>query len=275
MSQSRTVPVVFVHGLWMHPISWGDWVDLFTAAGYDAIAPGWPGDATTVEATRQDPDALNKKGIGEATEHYAALISRLPDTPIVVGHSFGGLIAQRLLGRGLARAAVALAPAQFKGVLRMSPTQIRSVLPVVSRPGLRSKTWSHTPESFHATFANAVARDESDRIFADFAIPAPGRPLFQAALANVAPGSPAKVDTRSARGPLLMVAGGQDRLVPEPLVQSAYNIQRRNLGVTEYQVFPDRGHSLAADHGWREVADAALDFLERHDLAPSTPDDQS
>lgn len=260
------IPVVFVHGLWMHASSWTPWTDLFASRGYVPIAPGWPGDGETVEATRENPQALAGVGIRDAYRHFRTVIEALPTAPIVVGHSFGGLIAQKLLGDSLVRAAVAVAPAQFRGVLRVPLAQLGSVLPVLRNPLLRGRTWSHTPESFHRTFANAVSREESDAIFDAHAIPAPARPLFEGAAANVAVGSPTKIDTRSARGPLLLVAGGVDRLTPESIVGSQYAIQRRNTGATEYSVLPDRGHSLTVDDGWREVADLSLDFLARHDL---------
>lgn len=260
-------PVVFVHGLWMHASSWQPWIDVFASRGYIPIAPGWPGDGATVAVTREHPDRLNNVGLDEITRHYRTIVEALPAPPIVIGHSFGGLIAQKLLADGVVSGAVAVAPTQFAGVFRLPLDQVRAVLPILRRPGLRTKTWSHTAETFHDTFANAVPREEADSLFAAHTIPGPARPLFQAALANLA-GGPAKVDTRTARGPLLLLAGGTDRLVPESLVDAAYRIQRRNTGVTEYSVLPDRGHSSVVDAGWREVADLALDFLDRHDLGP-------
>ncbi|WP_439331114.1 prolyl oligopeptidase family serine peptidase [Modestobacter excelsi] len=131
-------------------------------------------------------------------------------------------------------------------------------------PGLRTGTWSHSPDSFARSFANAVPRAESDHLLATHGIPSPARPLFQAAFAGVAPHSEARVDTRRERGPLLLVAGGRDRTVPEAAVRGAYRIQRRNPGETELVTFPDRGHSMGADSGWAEVAHTALDFLVRN-----------
>lgn len=259
------IPVVFVHGLWMHASSWQPWRERFAERGYVPIAPGWPGDGDTVAATREHPGRLDGVGLAEIARHHRTVVEALPTPPIVVGHSFGGLIAQQLLGDGLVRGAVAIAPAQFKGVLRLPLAQVQTVLPILRRPGLRKRTWSHTPDTFHRGFANTAAREESDALFEEYTIPGPARPLFQAALANLA-GGPAKVDARSARGPLLLVAGGADRTVPEPIVRSQYHIQRRNAGATEYSMLPDRGHSLAVDSGWREVADLVLDFLDRQGL---------
>ncbi|MEU7765653.1 alpha/beta fold hydrolase [Nocardia sp. NPDC049190] len=261
MSRARSRPAVFIHGLGMHSSSWAPWLELFDAEGYHVSAPGWPGDGETPEATRNNSESLNNRGIAEVTDHYAEFISELPMPPVVIGHSIGGLIAQKLLGSGFASACVAIAPAQFKGVLTLAPVQLRTVLPVVGRPWLRTKTWSHTAESYHRACANGISRVESDRLFADHAIPAPGLPLFQAGLANAMPRSEAAVDTRSERGPLLMFAGGLDRTVPEATVRSAYRIQRRNPAVTELVVLADRGHCMSADHGWRELGDTALEFL--------------
>ncbi|WP_308165353.1 alpha/beta hydrolase [Nocardia noduli] len=272
MSLSGVRPVVFIHGLWMHSSSWDPWVELFSASGYRAQAPGWPGDGPTPEATRANPDDLNNRGVAEVTAHYTELIAALPTPPVVIGHSFGGLIAQQLLAAGSAAACVAIAPAQFKGVLALPPAQLRSALPVLGKPWLRGKTWAHSADSYHRSFANGVPREESDRLFADYAIPAPAKPLFQAAVANFVPGSEAQVDTAAERGPLLMFAGGLDRTVPVATVRAAHKLQSRNPGVTELVVLPDRCHSMSADHGWRELADTALQFLEKNlpDVPPGS-----
>jgi non-heme chloroperoxidase len=269
------VPVVFVHGLWLHATSWTPWVELFAARGYDPVAPGWPGDAATAAGTRADPDAVAGYGIGDVTDHYSEIIAGLSSPPVVIGHSFGGLIAQRLHGMGFSRACVAISPAQFKGNFVLPPAQLRNAWPVLSHPGLRKKTWSHSPDSFAKAFANAVPRAESDQLLATYGIPSPARPLFQASVANFTLHSEASVDTKRERGPLLIIAGGQDRTVPEATTRAAYKIQKRNPGVTELVSFPDRGHSMGADSGWAEIAGTALDFLSRHGVGAGTPAAQS
>ncbi|HEY2272308.1 MAG TPA: alpha/beta hydrolase [Jatrophihabitantaceae bacterium] len=266
MTSSASTPVLFIHGLWMHATSWAPWVDLFADKGYAPIAPGWPGDGETVAATRADPGALDKIGITEVTEHYATVIKGQPSTPIVIGHSFGGLIAQKLLGMGLVRGCVAISPAQFKGNFALPPVQLASTFPILSKPWLRGRTWSHTKDSYAKNFANAVPRVESDEIFEKFTIPAPCRPLFQASVANFTPHSPAAVDTKTARGPLLLLGGSIDRTVPASTVRAAYKIQGRNSGITELEILAGRGHSLSADSGWRDVADKAFGFLARNGL---------
>jgi non-heme chloroperoxidase len=269
VTEAAPVPVVFVHGLWLHSSSWDPWVQLFAARGFAPVAPGWPGDAATAEETRAHPEAVGGFGIGDVTDHYSAIISGLSTPPVVIGHSFGGLIAQRLHGMGFSRACVALSPAQFKGNLVLPPVQVRSAWPVLSHPGLRTGTWSHTPDSFARSFANAVPRAESDQLLAAHGIPSPARPLFQASVATFSLHSEAAVDTKRERGPLLLLAAGRDRTVPEVSVKAAYRIQKRNPGVTELHTFPDRGHSLGADSGWAEVAETALEFLTRHGVGAS------
>ena len=275
MTAPAAVPVVFVHGLWLHATSWTPWVELFAARGYDPVAPGWPGDAATAAGTRADPDAVAGYGIGDVTDHYSEIIAGLSSPPVVIGHSFGGLIAQRLHGMGFSRACVAISPAQFKGNFVLPPAQLRSAWPVLSHPGLRKKTWSHSPDSFAKAFANAVPRAESDQLLATYGMPSPVRPLFQASAANFSLHSEASVDTKRERGPLLLIAGGQDRTVPEATTRAAYKIQARNPGVTELVSFPDRGHSMGADSGWAEIAGTALDFLSRHGVGAGTPAAQS
>jgi non-heme chloroperoxidase len=256
---------VFIHGLWLHATSWTPWMELFASRGYDPVAPGWPGDAPTAEETRAHPEAVAGYGVGDVTDHYSKIIAGLSSPPVIVGHSFGGLIAQRLHAMGFSRACIALAPAQFKGNLALPPAQLRTAWPVLSRPGLRKKTWSHTPDSFARSFANGVPREESDRLFAAYGMPSPARPLFQAGLATFTAHSEAAVDTSHERGPLLLLAGGLDRTVPEASVRAAFKIQsRRNPGITELKVFPDRGHSMGADSGWKEIAETSLDFLSRY-----------
>lgn len=271
MAESSALPVVFVHGLWLHASSWQQWMDLFAERGYRPVAPGWPGEAATAEETRAHADELAGRGITEITDSYAGVIEGLDERPVVVGHSFGGLVAEQLLERGLARGAVVLSPAQFRGIYRLPLAQLKSAWPVLSRPGLRKKTWGHSRDSFARAFANGVPRDEADALYDRYAIASPAKPLFQAGTANLVRHSPAGVDTRTDRGPLLIVAGGLDRTVPEATSRAAYKKQSRGPGVTEFKAFPDRGHSLGVDSGWREVAETALEFLERHGLSGRRP----
>jgi pimeloyl-ACP methyl ester carboxylesterase len=266
MSTERT-PVVFIHGLWLHAASWEPWVVLFRDEGYEPIAPGWPGDPDTVEAARADPDALANHGIDEVTGHYGQIIEQLHAQPVIIGHSFGGMIAEKLLGEGYGAGAIAIDAAQIKGVLPLPLSSLHSTLPVFRNPANRHKAVSLTAEQFRYSFGNAISADESDALYQRWAIPAPGRPLFEAAAANFEAHSPAKVDTRNeSRGALLLVMGGRDHTVPEAITKATLKQYRHSDAVTELAEFPDRGHSLTIDSGWRSVADQCLDWLTKQGL---------
>jgi alpha-beta hydrolase superfamily lysophospholipase len=266
MAAART-PVVFVHGLWLHAESWQPWIELFRERGYDASAIGWPGDAATVADTRAGASAVAGHGIQDVVEHYTAAIGELPAKPIVIGHSFGGLIAQRLLGENNAAAAVAIDPAPMKGVLFLPLSALRVASVALRNPANRNGAVSLNAGQFRYGFANAVSQSESDELFERWTIPSPGKPLFEAASANLMPHSPASVATGNpSRGPLLLTAGGEDRTVPATVVRQASKLYRHSSALTELKEFPDRGHSLTIDSGWREIADAVLDWLTAHDL---------
>jgi non-heme chloroperoxidase len=268
MSTDPPAPVVLIHGLWIHPAAWQSWFEPLEEAGYDPIAPGWPGVAHTPVATRADPAAVAGFSITDIVDHYARIIAGLPVKPVVIGHSFGGLIAQNLLGRDLAAAAVAIDPAPIKGVLPVPLSTLRSAFVALGNPGNRSKAVALNAAQFRYAFGNALPADESDELYARWTIPGPARPLFEAAFANFSLSSPAKVATRNtARGPLLLISGGKDHIVPPAVVKSAHRQYRRSSAVTELREFPDRGHSLTLDRGWREIAGAAVTWLGKHHAA--------
>jgi pimeloyl-ACP methyl ester carboxylesterase len=266
MAEARK-PVVFVHGLWLHASSWGDWVQLFRENGYEASAPGWPGDSDTVEETRANPDRVAGVGIDAVVDHYAQAIGALEEKPIAIGHSFGGLVVQRLLTQGLASAGVAIDPAPIKGVLALPPSSLKVGSVVLRSPSNKHKAVSLTREQFRYGFGNAVSEQESSDLYDRWTIPSPGLPLFESAFAAFSPHSPAKVDTRSStRGPLLVTAGGMDHTIPPAISRSTVKLYRHSSAVTDHREFPDRGHSLTIDSGWRDVADAVLHWLKEKGL---------
>jgi pimeloyl-ACP methyl ester carboxylesterase len=262
-------PVLFIHGLWLHASSWNPWLEVFSAAGFAPIAPGWPGEPSTVDEARQHPEAVAGVGIEEVTQHFKSLIDGLGAKPILLGHSFGGMIAEKLLGDGYASAAIAIDAAQIKGVLPLPLSTLRSTLPVFKNPANKERAVSLTADEFRYSFGNAVSAQESDQLYERWTVPAPGKPLFEAAVANFSPHSPAKVHTdNSERGPLLLVMGGQDHTVPEAITQATLKQYRHSTAVTELVEFADRGHCLTIDAGWREVADTCLSWLTAQGLVP-------
>jgi pimeloyl-ACP methyl ester carboxylesterase len=264
---SRKTPVIFIHGLWLHASSWEPWLNLFTAAGYDAAAPGWPGIPDTVKAARADPDSIADHGINDVTDHYARIIDGLSDRPVVIGHSFGGMIAEKLLGLDYCAAAIGIDAAQIKGVLPLPLSSLRSTLPVFRNPANIHRAVSLTADEFRYSFGNAIAPGESDDLYEHWSIPAPGKPLFEAAEANFSLHSPAKVNTANeGRGPLLLVMGGRDHTVPEAITKATVKQYRHSPALTDLLEFADRGHSLTIDSGWRAVADGCLRWLGSQDL---------
>jgi pimeloyl-ACP methyl ester carboxylesterase len=262
-------PVVFVHGLWLLSSSWDRWRALFEQNGYSTLAPGWPDDPETVEEANADPEAFAHKKIKQVTDHYVDAIRRLNAKPAVVGHSFGGLIAQRLAGEGVAAATVAIDPAPFRGVLPLPLSALKSASAVLANPLNYARAVALSFDQFRFAFANAVDEGEARELYETFAVPAPGAPLFQAATANLNPWTEAQVDTENpARGPLLIISGEKDNTVPWAIANASYQHQQRNAAVTEIREVPNRGHSLTIDHGWREVAEIALAFITQHARSP-------
>jgi pimeloyl-ACP methyl ester carboxylesterase len=257
-------PVVFIHGLWLLPSSWDRWATLFEEAGYTALTPGWPDDPETVAEANAHPEVFAHKTVGQVADHYAAVIGGLAKKPAVIGHSFGGLLAQIIAGRGLAAAAVAIDPAPFRGVLPLPISALKSAAPVLGNPANRNRAVPLTYEQFRFGFANAVGEEEAKELYESFAVPASGAPLFQAATANLNPWTEAKVNSKNPdRGPLLIISGEKDNTVPWAIANASYKKQKRNEGVSEIVEMPNRGHALVVDSGWREVADKALDFVKR------------
>ena len=264
-SASGLQPIVFVHGLWLLSSSWDPWRAFFEKHGYTTIAPGWPDDPTTVEEANKYPEAFANKHIKQVTDRYIAAIRQLKTKPAVIGHSFGGLIAQRIAGEGASAVTVAIDPAPFRGVLPLPASSLKASAPVLTNPLNYNRAVALTHEQFRFAFANVVDETEAHELYEKYAVPASGAPLFQAATANLNPWTEAQVDsTNPARGPLLLISGEKDNTVPWAIAHASYKREARNPGVTEIQEIPNRGHSLTIDHGWQEVAEVALAFLAKH-----------
>jgi non-heme chloroperoxidase len=257
-------PVVFIHGLWLLPSSWDRWVTVFEEAGFTALTPGWPDDPDTVAEANAHPEVFAKKTVGQVADHFDEIVSKLDTKPIIIGHSFGGLLTQILAGRGLSAVSVAIDPAPFRGVLPLPISALKSASPVLRNPANRNRAVPLTYEQFRFGFANAVNEDEAKQLYETFAVPAAGAPLFQAATANLNPWTEVKVDTDNPdRGPLLIISGEKDNTVPWSIANASFKQQDDNEGVTEIIEIKNRGHALTIDSGWREVADTALAFVKR------------
>jgi non-heme chloroperoxidase len=261
---SHATPVVFVHGLWLLPSSWDRWVTLFEEAGYVGVTPGWPDDPETVAEARERPEVFASKGIREIADYEEAIIRRLDRKPVIIGHSFGGLMTMILAGRGLAAASVAISPAPFRGVLPLPIAALRTAGVALRNPANWNRAVPLSYEQFRYSFANAVGEDEAKELYLGYSVPGAGEPLFQAAAANLNPWTEAKVDSENpARGPMLVISADSDHTVPWAIANAAYKKQKRNEGVTEIVKMAGRGHTLAIDAGWREVAGKALEFVKR------------
>jgi non-heme chloroperoxidase len=256
--------VVFVHGLWLLPGSWDAWRLHFEDAGYATLAPGWPDDPLTVEEARRNPEVFAHKGIQQITDHYAEVVRRLRAMPAVVGHSFGGMMAQKLAGMGLSRSTVAIDPAPFRGILPLPFSALKASFPVLGNPANYNRAVALTYEQFRFAFANAIDETEAKDLYERYSVAGSGVPLFQAATANLNPWTQAAADTKNPkRGPLLILSGEKDNTVPRAIAHAQYRLQKRNPAPTEFREITGRGHSLIIDHGWREVADIALGWIRQ------------
>jgi non-heme chloroperoxidase len=257
-------PVLFVHGLWLLSSSWDRWRGRFEDRGYTTVAPAWPDDPDTVAEARADPTVFAHKMIGVVTDHYLDACSRLTKKPALVGHSFGGLIVQKLAGEGAGIATVAIDAAPFRGVLPVPWSSLRSSAAVLGNPANAGRAIALTFDQFSYSWANNLPEEEAHELYDEYHVAASGAPLFQAVTANINPWTEASVDTRNPdRGPLLIIAGQSDHTIPLAISHAIFKAQEKNPGVTEITEIPERGHSLTIDRGWAEVADTAIDFLDR------------
>ncbi|MFC4022131.1 alpha/beta hydrolase [Micromonospora sp. GCM10011542] len=261
--------VVLIHGLWMTSRSWEGWADRYAARGLRVLTPAWPGMDREVEQLRDDPAPIAGQSIAGIAAHYEQIIHALPRPPIIMGHSFGGLIAQLLVHRGLGAAVVGVAPAPIKGVLKLPLTTLRSGFSILRSPGNRHRAVPFTPDDFHYAFGNTMSREDSDRAWQRYAVPGAGRVLFEGAFANLDPRSPSRVDTgRNDRAPLLLMAGEVDHVAPPALVKSNATLYQKSRALTAYQEFPGRSHFTVGQEGWEPIADQALDWALRAAALP-------
>lgn len=264
-NESGKQPVVFVHGLWLLAESWDGWKKYFEDRGYIGVAVDWPADQGSFAEAHAHADSLAGTSVRDVADHIEEVIAGLDRKPVVIGHSFGGLLVQILAGRGLAAATVTIDPAPSQGVLPLPFSALKAAFPVLGNPANYGRTVTLTFDEFRYGFANAVSEDEARELYTTMHTPAPGRPLFQAATANFNPWAKTKAAKKNEdRGPMLVVTGENDNIVPFALANAAFKKQRKNkAAATEIVEIPGVGHSLVIDSHWTEVADAAHAFLQR------------
>jgi pimeloyl-ACP methyl ester carboxylesterase len=267
--RGSTDTIVLIHGLWMTPLSWEHWIERFSARGYRVLAPAWPGLDGDPEEIRQDPSAMENLGIGEIVDYYEVVVREQSSPPIIMGHSFGGAFTAILLDRGLGAAGVAIDAAAVKGITKLPLSTLRSAFPVLKSPANTYRAVGLTFPEFQYAFTNTMGEHEARAAYDRYAVPGPGRVLFQGAFANLNPHSPAKVDFHKDRAPLLLIAGGSDHVVPASVDRQAAKRFGKSQALTDYKEFPGRSHFTIGQDGWEEVADYALEWAASHTAAPA------
>ncbi len=268
---NSTDTIVLIHGLWMTPLSWEHWIDRYSERGYNVLAPAWPGLDGDIEQLRADPSAIEHLGIEEIVDHYDAIIRELDAPPIIVGHSFGGAFTEILLDRGLGAAGVAIDAAAVKGITKLPFAQLKSAFPVLKNPANNHRAVMLTFDEFHYAFSNTMSDDDAVAAYNRYAVPGPGRVLFQGAFANFNPHAPTRVDFHNDnRAPLLLIAGEDDHTVPAVVDRSAAKHYRKSAAITDYKEFPGRSHFIIGQEGWEEVADYALRWAVEHAAATTS-----
>jgi pimeloyl-ACP methyl ester carboxylesterase len=234
--------IVLINGLWMTALSWEHWVKHYSDKGYCVIAANWPGMKGDIQQLRRDPSSLATLGLSDVVDHYEQIIRELESPPIIIGYGFGGLVTQILLDRGWGAAGVAIASAPVKGIARLPLSVLKLAFSVLGK-SLSNKGASLTTQQFHRAFANTLTETESLAAFKRYSAPAPNRVLLQTALANFSPHSATTVNFRNdTRAPLLLVAGGKDRIVPSSIVKANFDLYRESKAETDYKEFPDQAH---------------------------------
>jgi len=257
--------IVLIHGLWVTALSWEHWIERYAARGYNVIARGWPGMDVDVEQLRKDPSSIANLGIREIVDHFDRIVRALDRPPILIGHSFGGLIVEVLLDRGLGAAGVAIDPAPVKGILKLPLSTLRVSFPVLRNPANLHRTTALTPEQFRYAFTNTLDDEEAAAVYERYEVPGPDRILFQAGLANFNPNAPTRVDFRNDnRAPLLLIAGGKDHISPASLTKANFDLFKDSKAITDYKEFPERSHFTIGEKGWETVADYAIEWAVKH-----------
>ena len=248
--------IVLVPSLWMTALCWEHWVKHYSDKGYCVVARSWPGMEGDIEQLRRDPGSFASLGLEDVVNHYEQIIRELETPPIIIGHGFGGLVTQILLDRGWGAAGVAIASAPVKGIARLPLSMLKLAFSVLGK-SLSNKAASLTAQQFRRAFTNSLTESESLDAFNRYIVPAPSRVLLQTAFANFTRHTAITVNFRNdTRAPLLLVAGGKDRVVPTSVVKANFDSYRESKAETDYKEFSDQAHFTLLQE--TKVADYAL-----------------
>jgi alpha-beta hydrolase superfamily lysophospholipase len=251
--------IVLIPGLWVTALCWEHWVKHYSDKGYCIVARSWPGMEGGIEQLRRDPSSFASLGLKDVVDHYEQIIRELETPPIIIGYGFGGLVTQILLDRGWGAAGAAIASAPVRGIARLPLSLLKLALSVLGNSFNSRETISLTPKQFHRAFTNSLTETESLDAFKRYVVPAPNRVLLQTAFANFTSHTAATVNVRNdTRAPLLLIAGGKDRVVPSSLVKANFELYRESKAETDYKEFRDRTHFIIGQDGWEKVADYVL-----------------
>ncbi|HEX4706777.1 MAG TPA: alpha/beta hydrolase [Candidatus Udaeobacter sp.] len=235
--------IVLVNGLWMTALSWEHWVKHYSDKGYSIIAANWPGMEGDIELLRRDPSGFANLGLTQVVDHYEQIIRDLESPPIIIGYGFGGLVTQVLLDRGWGAAGVTIGSAPLRGIARLPLSMLKLAFSVLGDSFNSHETISLTPKQFHRAFANSLTESESLDVFKRYIVPAPNRVLLQTAFANFTRHTAITVNFRNdTRAPLLMVAGGKDRIVSSSIVKANFDLYRESKAETDYKQYPEQTH---------------------------------
>jgi pimeloyl-ACP methyl ester carboxylesterase len=258
-------PIVLIHGLWMTPRSWEHWKQRYEHRGYQVLTPAYPGLEVEVEALREDPSPIANLTVPDTLAHLESVIRELDRPPFLMGHSFGGLLTQLLLDRGLGAAGVAIDSVPSEGIHKVPLSQIKATFAVLDNPANRHRAVPFTLKQFHYAFTNTLSEEESAEVYERYHVAAPGRWVWDGILANIEPGHQ---DTwvnfsNDERAPLLFISGGADHIMPPAVNRSNYE-HYKSAAHTDYKEFEGRSHYTVGQPGWEEVADYALNWCNEH-----------
>jgi alpha-beta hydrolase superfamily lysophospholipase len=260
---NERIPLMLIHGAWLSARSWENFADYFGKRGFAVSAPEWPRKEGDVEKLREDAEELKGLGITEIVDHYEEQIRALDEPPVLIGHSFGGLIVELLLDRGLGRAGVAISPAPPKGILVLPFSSLKAAAPALAHPSKRSGVVTLTPEEFTYGFVNTFSPEDAAAAYERYAVPETGRIFYEAGLANFHLNPPTEVHFKNEdRAPLLIVGAEKDHTVPASLARKQYEKYERSPAATDYVEFEGRPHLLMSAEGWEEVAASIDSWLD-------------